>query len=391
MAASSPVPSNNSTDTTTTAGVTNGITATAATSQRFDTPKQNLRGLNKPKCSKCGNVARSRCPYQSCKSCCAKAQNPCHIHVLKANAIFPDKIPSSSSPMFNQQFTEVSSTSSGLGFRASLRASSIRQLSNNFTQFNGAQVSLRSRRPLTRKDAAAINQWRFLKLKEYKDRNIEVENESFDRYMRNVGLLEEVFSLSSSLGEPITDMLPDLEPTLNFGEDNTERMISGLKMRLNSNQGRKDAFQLKIGKLVDAGLKKLLELECSYEGGQAIADDVDVQKEHKRPKRTKDWQAERASNVNDLIDKLNKARNEEDLKSCLVMKSKLFNQLENADPTQRKEVVIYKEKNDEDTAVPKQVSDYRLLSRLYKEVEINQETLCSVDQHFSSLDKIEGL
>lgn len=21
-----------------------------------------------------------RCPYESCKSCCAKAQNPCHIH-----------------------------------------------------------------------------------------------------------------------------------------------------------------------------------------------------------------------------------------------------------------------------------------------------------------------
>ncbi|GJN39768.1 hypothetical protein PR202_gb28907 [Eleusine coracana subsp. coracana] len=46
----------------------------------FDMPKPNLRGLNKPKCIQCGNVARSRCPFQCCKACCYKAQNPCHIH-----------------------------------------------------------------------------------------------------------------------------------------------------------------------------------------------------------------------------------------------------------------------------------------------------------------------
>ncbi|XP_042489800.1 uncharacterized protein LOC122069776 isoform X2 [Macadamia integrifolia] len=329
------------------------------------------------------------CPYQSCKSCCAKAQNPCHIHVLKANATFPDKAPSSSSPLFNQQSTEVSSTSSGLGFRASLRASSIRQLSNNL-QFNGAQVQLRSRRPLTRKDAAAINQWRFSKLKEYKERNIEAENEAFDRYMQNVGLLEEVFSLGSAGEEATADMLLALEPTFSFGEEDTQRMISGLKTRLNSNQGRKNAFRQKIGELVDGGLKKLLMSECSYEGGQASADDVDDQKEHKRPKRTIDWQAERASEVNDLIDKLNKARNEDDLNSCLVMKSKLFNQPEKADPTQRKEVEISKDENDVDIPAPKQVLD-NSLPRSYKEAEINQEALCSIDMQFSSLDQIVGL
>ncbi|OEL32130.1 putative pectinesterase/pectinesterase inhibitor 24 [Dichanthelium oligosanthes] len=46
----------------------------------FDMPKPNLRGLNKPKCIQCGNAARSRCPFQCCKACCYKAQNPCHIH-----------------------------------------------------------------------------------------------------------------------------------------------------------------------------------------------------------------------------------------------------------------------------------------------------------------------
>ncbi|XLS44420.1 hypothetical protein HN51_001285, partial [Arachis hypogaea] len=47
------------------------------------------------------------------------------------------------------------------------------------------------------KVAAAINEWRFSKLKEYKDRSIEAENEALDQYMQNVGLLEEVLSVKS--------------------------------------------------------------------------------------------------------------------------------------------------------------------------------------------------
>ncbi|KAL3019143.1 hypothetical protein AAZX31_05G066200 [Glycine max] len=44
------------------------------------TPPKSQRGHNKPKCKQCGNVARSRCPYECCKSCCSRNQNPCHIH-----------------------------------------------------------------------------------------------------------------------------------------------------------------------------------------------------------------------------------------------------------------------------------------------------------------------
>ncbi|KAJ6706041.1 ELECTRON CARRIER/IRON ION-BINDING PROTEIN [Salix purpurea] len=69
--------SNNSSET----GQTSISTAAGGTTS-FSAPPKTLRGLNKPKCIQCGNVARSRCPYQSCKSCCSRAQNPCHIHVL---------------------------------------------------------------------------------------------------------------------------------------------------------------------------------------------------------------------------------------------------------------------------------------------------------------------
>lgn len=76
-------------------------------------PPKSQRGQNKPKCKQCGNVARSRsliqfyhffssllcfdsvinfnsntiviilfyrCPYENCKSCCSRNQNPCPIH-----------------------------------------------------------------------------------------------------------------------------------------------------------------------------------------------------------------------------------------------------------------------------------------------------------------------
>ncbi|THG09105.1 hypothetical protein TEA_014885 [Camellia sinensis var. sinensis] len=124
--------------------------------------------------------------------CCAKAQNPCHIHVLTSNATFPDKIPSSSSSLFDQQSTDASSSGN------SRRFTSLRQLSNNFAQFNNLQGPLRSRKTVTRKDAAVINEWRFLKLKEHKEGKIEVENEAFDRYMQNVSLLDEVLTVDST-------------------------------------------------------------------------------------------------------------------------------------------------------------------------------------------------
>lgn len=70
MAASSPAATKSTTDTTTTTATTaTAATAAAAAAtpsppslpfQRMDTPPKTQRGLNKPKCIQCGNVARSR-------------------------------------------------------------------------------------------------------------------------------------------------------------------------------------------------------------------------------------------------------------------------------------------------------------------------------------------
>ncbi|CAH8285844.1 unnamed protein product [Eruca vesicaria subsp. sativa] len=261
------------------------------------TPPANLRGRNKPKCIQCGNTARSRCPFESCKGCCSRAENPCPIHVLKGVATSAEK----TAPSTPSSEHKASEGTPGSTTRVS---SSIR---HNFAQFNNLNAAARKRKPLTIKDAQALNEWRFTKLKEYRDRNIEVENEAFDRYMSNVNLLEEVFSLAS---------VPEEHPGAAASEQNSwERTVSELKLRLRSNSARTESFKKRITETVKAGFVKLHK-----RGGKS-----DCQDEIKRLIKRRKWE-EKTSALNELIDKLNKARTEEDLKSCIEMKTKLYGQ-----------------------------------------------------------------
>ncbi|MCL7044363.1 hypothetical protein MKW94_004230 [Papaver nudicaule] len=332
------------------------------------TPTKNKRGLNKPKCTTCGNVARSRCPYESCKNCCAKAENPCPIHVLKTSGNPSDKSPSSTSTLFEPQNADV--TTPGI----SIRASALRQLS----QLNGSQVP-RPRKPTTRKEAVGINQWRFSKLKEYKDRNIETENEAFDRYMQNVNLLEEAFSLNSSVDGSNAD-----EPTSSNLEDTDERVIPALKAKVGSNIGRTDSVRERIQDIVDQGLSKLQKVEFNDEVLPADADDLDSLKEPKRQKKEKNVRVERLLEIKDVIDKLKKARNEDDLQSCIKMKSRLFKRCEEALVTGKNCV----ERPDEQIMGPDAILKKDLPPKVTK-VDISQELLHSLDAHFSSLEEIK--
>ncbi|PIA32508.1 hypothetical protein AQUCO_04400005v1 [Aquilegia coerulea] len=397
MATLSPAPSNNSTDTvttptptttttaaaigtptttttTTTTGSPSSIAKLALTPQRE--PTKSLRGLNKPKCSQCGNVARSRCPYVSCKSCCAKAQNPCPIHVLKQNGTVPDKTQTSAS-LLEQKSTDASSQG------ASLRVSSLRQLS----QFNGTQVPARARRPLTRKDAAALNQWRFSKLKEYKERDIEAENEAFDRYMQNVSLLEEVFLANHE--SPIADEMSAEDPMSANKEENTRAILLGIKAQLRSNPRKADNFKKRIHGIVDQGLRKLRKWDLNVEEETTDGNDLDGLKEVQTQKKPKCLRDEQASAVDELVDKLNKSRNEEELQSCLEMKSQLFNQ-HGRIHTEKEVVVTPKEKTPDSGPAPTNVLKYRPPA-LWTKVGIDQETIHTIDIHFSSLDQIEDL
>ncbi|KAJ4846824.1 hypothetical protein Tsubulata_004617 [Turnera subulata] len=349
---------------------TNGGDAVAAAAAASLAPPKTLRGLNKPKCIQCGNVARSRCPYQSCKSCCSRAQNPCHIHVLKANATFPEKAPTSSTPVFEQPPTEVSPAQN------SLRAAAVRQLSSTFSQFNNL-LPLRSRKPLSKKEAIAINEWRFSKLKEYKERNIEVENEAFDRYMLNISLLEDVLSVKS-LSECSTEdgSFPSI-PVETSEEGNSEKMITEQKLKLRSNPVRSENVRKRMQQIVDQGLRKLQKREPS-DSVSALTDPNEIDK---WPEKAGVRWAEKTSALNDLIDKLNKARNEEDLKACLEMKAQLYSQNSRSSQTGAAK---------DTPGTPTKELDF-LSQKLYRTVEIDPEDLKTIDVHFATLEKIEDL
>ncbi|KAI4327215.1 hypothetical protein L6164_019703 [Bauhinia variegata] len=379
MAAASPALNNNSTkgmmvESTATTKPTS-LAAAANLGHRTDTPPKSQRGHNKPKCRQCGNVARSRCPFECCKSCCSRNQNPCHIHVLKANATFPDKAASSGAPIEQQSSEPSPSTSSS-------RAASLRQLSNSFVQFNNLNVSLRSRKPLTKKDAASINEWRFSKLREYKDRNIELENEALERYMQNVDLLEEILTAKPVEDDASTALESD--PTCT--ENENEMMVSGLKLLLRSNSRRSDSVRMIIQQIIDEGLKKLPD--CALDSD--VNEPNDGEEPNKASKKAKNWRTERLSAISELMDKLNKVRNEEDLKSCLEMKSQLFNLDQGSGKIESEENGTLKNETAEsDTTLAKEL-DYSL-PKLVGAIEIDQETLNAIDKHFSSLEHVEEL
>ncbi|CAH8297144.1 unnamed protein product [Eruca vesicaria subsp. sativa] len=304
------------------------------------TPPRTLRGLNKPKCIQCGNVARSRCPFQSCKGCCSRAENPCPIHVLKGVVTTAEKT-APSTPSSDQKASEGTPGSTS-------RGSSIRQLSSNFAQFNNLNAVSRQRKPLTIKDAQALNDWRFTKLKEYRDRNIEVENEAFDRYMSNVNLLEEAFLLASVSEE---------EPAASE-RNSEERTVSELKLRLRSNSARAEGFKKRITETVKAGLVKVQK-----PGGKSDDQD-DIKRRFKRRKLE-----EKTSTLNEIIDKQNKARIEEDLKSCLDMKSKLCGNFSSSS------------ESDKNMIFPASV----------RKVEISKEALQKMGEELQSFDQAETL
>lgn len=217
-----------------------------------------------------------------------------------------------------------------------------------------------------------------------------MENEAFDRYMQNISLLEEVFSVKSILEESNEDESSISNPNSTSVEEDSEMMISGLKLKLRSNPTRSENFRSRIEQIVDQGLEKFQNCELNDDDNDELNDHSELEKS---PKKAKFWCSEKASALSDIIDKLNKARSEEDPKSYLKLKSQLYNlhtvssQSETEDGVATKEAQELTEKNDLES---RKESGYSL-PKLFTTTEIDQETINNVDVHFSSLEKIEDL
>ncbi|GAA0182510.1 hypothetical protein LIER_30385 [Lithospermum erythrorhizon] len=356
--------------------------ATSTASPTTTLPSKNQRSQNKPKCIKCGNVARSRCPFQSCKNCCAKAQNPCHIHVLKGSSNIPEKLPSCGTSKVDQQSTESSQS----GGNTPHRIASLRQLSSSFAQFNNLQSPAKSRKPLTQKDAQVLNEWRFSKLKEFKDGEVGAENEAFDRYRQNVGLLEEVFSVNTvSNGE--TDYKVNSRDSPEKSEDDSQaELISGFKLKFRSNPVRVENMKRRMQYVVDQGLRELRQ----FESDNGDDDPSDIDDLGNRPKRPKSGISERASTLSDLMDKLNNARNEEDIQACVEMKSQLYNQNNLTSEVKSDDTDASTTPLEEDGSSADEKSVYSP-PKWFTTTTIDQESLARIDAHFCSLEDIEDL
>lgn len=195
--------------------------------------------------------------------------------------------------------------------------------------------------------------------------------------MQNVDLLEEVLSV-----KPSDDNVPSVSEANPTPMENSEIMIPGLKLQLRSNSTRSDGVRIRIKKIVDEGLKKLKK--CAVDGDSNEQINEVNESSHKR-KRT-----EKLSAISDLMDKINKARSEEDLQSCLEVKLQLFNSDEDSAMVQATDNEMHQNQTAEGDVAPAKELDFSL-PKLVGATEIDQETLNTIDKHFSSLEYVGQL
>lgn len=129
------------------------------------------RGMEKRKCSNCGNYARSKCEFMCCKKCCVEKNNPCKIHVLPPPETTP-KVAQIVKP--NAKFQEQPRTINLTG----TKANKLRDLREVLEYYQ--------------KDMASIIQWR----EELNQTTVETEeaeaDEAMERYLRNAKWMQEL-------------------------------------------------------------------------------------------------------------------------------------------------------------------------------------------------------
>lgn len=199
--------------------------------------------------------------------------------------------------------------------------------------------------------------------------------------MQNVDLLEKVLSVES-----VEDNVSSVsEPNQTSVENNREKTISELKLRVRSNSIRSDSMRKRIQQIVDEGLKKVQN--CALDGDMNEPSDQEEPNQASKRART-----ERLSVISDLMDKINKARNKEDLKPCMEMKLKLFNLDKDSCEIELQDNGTPKNQTAETESdmAPAEEIDYSL-PKLVATAEIDQETINTIDKYFTSLEHVVEL
>lgn len=225
-------------------------------------------------------------------------------------------------------------------------------------------------------------------MKEFRDGNVEVESEAFDRYMQNVGLLEEVFGVNSEFDNQIRDEQSSRLYSSSDGDNTEGMMVHGLKSKLRSKTATIESFRKRIQYIVDQGLKKVGKLEVVD-----VAEDVsDTEGQGRTTKKIKSMPSDKAMALSDLNDKLTKARNEDDLKACREMASQIFpwNTKKGSQPEPGESPSCMEKVIEDDDSSTKRDAQF-FPPKWVNPATIDQEALCRIDAQFSSLEEIEDL
>ena len=99
-----------------------------------------------------------------------------------------------------------------------------------------------------------------MKLKEHMQGDIDAENEAYERYTQNVGLLEETFC-------PMEDAAneSEAEATSSSEGERMDLLVSEAKVRLKSDNENADSFKERVATILDEKLKKLQERQSAYD------------------------------------------------------------------------------------------------------------------------------
>ena len=223
-----------------------------------------------------------------------------------------------------------------------------------------------------------------MKLKEHMQGDIDAENEAYERYTQNVGLLEETFC-------PMEDAANESEAEATSSEE--ERMdllVSEAKVRLKSDNENADSFKERVATILDEKLKKLQESQSAYEDDKPPSDQD--QDDHTTPvKFSAKQKMERAAKFNELLGKMTRARSEDDLKPCRDLIEQLFGK-ENGgsmDDSNRMETELSGQESI--TVAAAAAAQPYSFPKLCTRIEVGEDFAYTVNAEFSSLSEVAQL
>ena len=223
-----------------------------------------------------------------------------------------------------------------------------------------------------------------MKLKEHMQGDIDAENEAYERYTQNVGLLEETFC-------PMEDAAneSEAEATSSSEEERMDLLVSEAKVRLKSDNENADSFKERVATILDEKLKKLQESQSAYEDDKPSDQDQD---DHTTPvKFSAKQKMERAAKFNELLGKMTRARSEDDLKPCRDLIEQLFGK-ENGgsmDDSNRMETELSGQESI--TVAAAAAAQPYSFPKLCTRIEVGEEFASKVDAEFSSLSEVAQL